>query len=267
VASRRNVVVIHDAAALRYPDAYSPAYVAYQRRMLPLLARRARLVLTVSAFARDELIELIDADPERIRITPGGVDVDRFAAPDVSAEAMRRQLGLDRPYVLSVGTASARKNLGALEPCAHALRERGTDLVLAGSDRGYMRHGDGPTVALRRLGYVPEELLGRLYAEANVFVLPSRHEGLGLPCLEAMAAGTPVVAARAGALPETVAGAGELVDPDDPDSFTAAVVGLLDDPARAARLVAAGRERAAGRTWTRTAELTDRAVHEALGRP
>ncbi len=107
-------------------------------------------------------------------------------------------------------------------------------------------------------------MLPRLYAEARAFVLPSRHEGLGLPCLEAMAAGTPVVAARAGALPETVGEAALLADPAEPDAFTAAVLRVLDEPDLAARLIAAGHARAAERTWDRTVALTDAAVEEAL---
>jgi glycosyltransferase involved in cell wall biosynthesis len=267
ILSRRNVVVIHDAAALRHPEAYSAAFVGYQRRMLPALARRARLVLTVSAFARDELVALLGADPARIRITPGGVDVDRFADPGEPAASLRAALGLSRPYVLTVGTASARKNVTVLEPCARALRERGIELVVAGSERGYLRGAGTLTSALRRIGYVPEPLLPALYAHAEAFVLPSRHEGLGLPCLEAMAAGTPVLAARAGALPETVGDAGLLADPDTPADFTTALTAILDGPELRERLIAAGRTRAAGRTWARTAELTDLALEEALELP
>jgi glycosyltransferase involved in cell wall biosynthesis len=266
VLSRRNVVVIHDAAALRHPEAYSPAFVAYQRRMLPALARGARLVLTVSEFAREELVELLGADPARIRVTPGGVDVERFSRPATSPERLRAELDLRRPYVLSVGTASSRKNLSVLEPCARELRARGVELVAAGSNRGYLRDGAASAPALRRIGYVPEPLLPALYAQAEAFVLPSRHEGLGLPCLEAMAAGTPVVAARAGALPETVGDAGLLADPDAPGEFTAALAAILEQPELRARLVAAGHVRAAERTWDRTAQLTDAALAEELGR-
>lgn len=259
VISRGSVVVIHDAAALRHPQAYSREYVAYQRRMLPLLARRARLVITVSRFSRDELVELLELSPERIRIVPGGVD-ERFAAT-LDAAPVRRRYGLRREYVLAVGTSSQRKNFAALEPVARALGEQGLELVQVGSGRGYLR---GEQAGIRRIGYVPDEHLPALYAGARALVMPSRYEGFGLPCLEAMAAGVPVVAARAGALPETVGEAGLLVDPDDARGWIEATLGVVSREALRTRLSAAGRRRAAAMSWQRTAELTHASLSELL---
>ncbi len=110
----RNVVVIHDAAALTHPEAYSATFVAYQRVILPRLAKRARLVITVSEFSRGELIEVLRVPAERIAVVPGGVD-GRFR-PSIDASRARAEYRLDRPYVLVVGTVSARKNLEALTP-------------------------------------------------------------------------------------------------------------------------------------------------------
>jgi glycosyltransferase involved in cell wall biosynthesis len=261
VLSRRNVLVIHDVASLRHPEAYSRTYVAYQRRMLPALARRARLLITVSEFSKLELVELFGIAPERITVIPEGVDERFCVRADPAAASVR--YGLERPYVLAVGTMSARKNLAVLEPAARALRERGVDLVVAGSDRAYLR---GSPVSLRRLGYVAEEHLSGLYAGARALAMPSLYEGFGLPCLEAMACGTPVVAASSGALPETVGEAGLLVDPRDGDAFAAALMAAACDPDVAQRLAERGRRRAAAFPWDRAAALTDAAVGGLLSR-
>ncbi len=255
LGSRRNVLVIHDVAALRHPEAYSTAYVAYQRRMLPALARRARILITVSEFSKRELVDALGAPPDRVTVIPEGVG--ECFRPDADAAAARGVHGFSRPYVLTVGTVSGRKNLGLLEPAARALGERGVELVVAGADRDYLR---GAPVSLRRLGYVAEEHLPGLYAGALALAVPSRYEGFGLPCLEAMASRTPVVATASGALPETVGDAGLVVDPADAAAFADALVAAACDEQVHERLAAAGQLRAAEFPWDRTASLTDAAI-------
>ncbi len=250
--SRRTVLVLHDAAALRHPGWYSGAYATWQRRLLPVLAARARRIVTVSEFSRSELVELLGADPARISVVPGGVDA-RFT-PGADAEAARRALGLERPYVLCVASHTARKNLGALVPAARALAAEGVELAVAGGHRPQFAAEQGLD-GLRLLGHVDDGLLPGLYAGAEAFALPSLYEGFGLPVLEAMAAGTPVLATTAGALPETCGGAARLVA--DPAAFATELPALLADGAERERLRAAGLARAAGFSWERTATEID----------
>jgi glycosyltransferase involved in cell wall biosynthesis len=241
LASRRNVVVIHDVAALRHPEWYSRTYVAWQRALLPAIARRARLVITVSEFSRREIEEVLGVEAT---VVPNGVD-ERF------------QPAADKgDYALVVGTRIARKNLPALTATAAALRELGIELVAAGSGRGYMR---SDATEIRQLGYVPDDELPGLYARARLLLMPSLYEGFGLPCIEAMASGTPVVAANRGALPETCGDAALVVEPDDFEEAAVRAVTTDRD-----RLVEAGLARAARFTWERAARATDQAIGRLL---
>jgi len=246
-----NVVVIHDAVVLSHPEWFSRPYAAWHRRVLPAVARRARRVVTVSAFSRDELLRFTGVEAT---VVPGGVD-ERFS-PGADADAARRALGLDGPYVLCVAGESPRKNFAALGAVAAALRPHGVSVVTAGSRRAH--HGALSSIGgVRTLGYVDDALLPGLYAGAEAFVLPSRHEGFGLTCLEAMACETPVIAGNAGALPDTCGDAAVLVDPEAPDEVGAAVADVVGDRGLRARLVAAGRARAAQFPWRRTAKEMD----------
>jgi len=244
VAARNVVVVIHDAAPLRHPEWYSGLYAGFQRRILPVIARRARRVITVSEFSRRELAELLGVEAT---VVYGGVD-PRF----------RPRAKADTPYVLCVASHTARKNLRALVPAARALARDGVELRVAGGHRPQFAAEQGLD-ALTLLGHVPDHDLPALYAGAAAFVLPSVYEGFGLPVLEAMASGTPVVTTDVSALPETAGGAARLTAPD-PEALRDALVSLLGDEQERARLRELGLARAREFTWERTAREVDAVV-------
>jgi glycosyltransferase involved in cell wall biosynthesis len=255
LAFPRNAVVIHDAAALRHPGWYSPLYARWQRAALPGIAKRARVVITVSEFSRREIAELLGV---QAHVVPGGVD-QRFH-PNADPEPARAALGLTRPYVLTVASQIARKNLSSLDALCRRLGNEGMELVAAGGDRPQFRHGDaGSGGPARPLGHVPDAHLPGLYAGASAFVLPSWHEGFGLTCIEAMACGTPVVAARAGALPETCGDAARYADPGDPEDIATEVLAAIEDDA----LRASGPRHAARYTWERTTTALDALLKRA----
>ena len=253
LAGDRNVVYVHDAAPLREPAWFGRAYGAWHRAALRRIAAGARLLLVPSDFVRSELAELLGVPAERVRVVPPGVG-ERFTAAAGPPPA-----DLERPYVLALGTSSARKNLSLLDRVAPALEAEGIGVVVAGSSRGYLRR---EPAGLRALGYVPEQDLPALYAGAAVLAMPSLYEGFGLPCVEAMACGTPVVASNRSALPEACGGAALLADPGDADGFAGAILRAAG-PERE-RLSRAGLERVRGLTWERTAQVADAAVGELL---
>ncbi len=260
-AGARNVIVIHDVASLRHPEWYTRGYVAWQRRVIPRLARRARHLITVSEFAKDELVEILRIEPERVSVVANGVE-ERFS-PAADPGPARDAHELDGPYVLAVGTQIERKNLAALDAAARRLGESGIELVAAGSRRGYMR-AEEPS-AVRRLGYVDDLYLPGLYAGALALAMPSLYEGFGLPCLEAMASGTPVVASDRAALPETCGGAAMLVDPEDADALAEALLTVATDEDLRETMAVDGLTRAAQFSWDRAAQETDALIGRLLG--
>ena len=259
LAHPRNAVVIHDSAPFLEPSWYKRLYGAWHRAAIPRIARRARLVVTPSEHVRAELIELFGLAGDRVvAIAPG---VDPSFAVAVDPGPVLRRHGLERPYVLALGTEGPRKNLALLDRLTPELARNGLDVAIAGSTRSYLPTGGGSRHA-RRLGYVADQDLPALYAGAAAFAMPSLYEGFGLPCVEAMAAGTPVVAADRAALPEACGGAALLADPSDPDAFAAAL--LRAAGAEREELAARGHERAAALTWERTAERLDAALEPLL---
>lgn len=236
----------------------------YVRVLATLGARRAARVITISQHAARDLQHFFHVPHNKLRITYLGVAPHfRRLAPTNTTRSLHEYV-VDEPYLLFVGAGDARKNYHTLLDALRLLRAQGQarlPLVITGKVTPEFRqlasddtaHGG---VDVRFLGFVPEQTLVALYNRAVLLAYPSHHEGFGLPVLEAMACGCPVICANTSALPEIAGDAALLIDPDNPISLAAAIAAVLSEPTCAAQLRAKGLQRASGFTWAHTAATT-----------
>lgn len=223
-------------------------------------------VITGATRAGEELTTTFGVRTERISVVPHAADDFRAMDPAL-VDPMLARLGIDGPFLLAVGSQEPRKNLGVLYAAMERLAARGREvpLVLCGPRgvHGY-RPGDALPAWLRHAGFVTDDELAALYARATALVFPSRYEGFGLPVLEAMSVGGAVICADASTMPEVGGEAVLYFPPDDPDALAGAIVRILDEDGLRARLVDAGRGRAAAYSWSRSARGTLHAIERGI---
>ena len=260
------LVTIHDVLHLARPEFTGPIHRrAYAHAMFRAVRSKADAIICVSRFTADELVRLTGASHRLITVIHEGVDPTWFAVPPGPPPHTR-------PYLLFVGNVKPHKNLGGLVEAFTLLRNNIThDLVIVGKQQGFLT-GDPDVVKRARqlagrvhfTGYVDDALLRRFFAHADALVSPSFYEGFGLPPLEAMACGCPVVVSKVAALPEVCGDAAEYCDPGAPESIAAAIRRVIESAELREEMREKGRERARRFTWARCAAETQQVIDQTL---
>jgi glycosyltransferase involved in cell wall biosynthesis len=251
-------LTIHDLSPLEHPEWFKKSFAMWYQLFLPILAKRVRAIFTPSTYAMQKVVARFGV--KNVIVTPNGVDASIF-----HPGAQQKQYDLPKKYILFVGSIQPRKNLTGLMQAWRKLQDEFSDtwLVIAGEAGNVYRSvkffGDE---RVRFLNYVPEEDLPGLYAGAELFVLPAFDEGFGLPALEAMSCGTPVLVSNGGALPETVGDAGFIFDLSKPDTLITMLRKILCDNDLRLSMKEKGLARARTFSWERTAELIWKTLNE-----
>ncbi|MCG6923181.1 MAG: glycosyltransferase family 4 protein [Acidobacteria bacterium] len=275
-----SVVTIHDCIHLLFPQ-YLPNRMAwrYARYMMGSAIRHSAVVFTVSDASRADILRFYPwADPAKVHVVPNAIDTELLESPGEEEMArVRERYQVHGRFVLFAGNVKPHKNLERLIRAFALVRDQAghedLQLLLIGDDvsrYGALRRAV-ESVGLRQdvrfFGFVPPRTLAALYRMASVFAFPSLYEGFGLPPLEAMSCGTPVVTSRMSALPEVVGEAALLVDPYKVEAIATGITAVLDDDGLRERLVEKGRARAAAFSWERSVRAIHAGYLKALGRP
>jgi len=270
------VLTIHDLSHFLHSKTHETRSVRRARRRLPVMARAADAIITPTESVRREVCEHLKTGSEKVFAIPEAARACFRPLAFAETEEVRQRLGIGDDFLLAVGTLEPRKNLltlvNAFEQLTRARSEENTQLVIAGG-RGWL---SGPLFAalekspardrILLTDYLHDEDLRALYAACRAFIYPSIYEGFGLPPLEAMACGAPVIVSRIPSLEETAGGKALLFDPQNADELAQKILELLTDENARRKLSTAGQQRAAEFSWANTARLTWKVYQEALRR-
>lgn len=272
---KTSVLTVHDLAIYRNPQ-WFPTQVFSTRLLVPQSVKRAKRIIAVSQSTKRDLRDLFNVPTRKVRVVPEGVDVRPLPLKDRNLD-IRKRFKLPKRFLLFVGTLEPRKNLPTLirafAQVVRSPKHADVGLVLAGA-AGNRAHEVFEEIAeqkladrVRYVGYLPHNQKLTALREAEAFVFPSLYEGFGLPVLESMALGTPVITSRVSSLPEVAGTAALLVDPEDQDELARAMGRVLDQPALQRRLSAAGTVQVKTFSWDRAARETLAVYREAHTEP
>lgn len=259
------MTTIHDLSFIRHPETHTPETVAQQTRLVKHAAQHADALVVVSEFVKQEVMDLLGVDAARIYVVPNGVDLGEFEGQS-DCERLRQRYDIKRDYFIYLGTLEARKNLPRfIEAYARFAKGRDVPNLLLVGKVGWLAQPVfdaidrfGVRDRVRQLGHVPREDAIGLLKGAVACVYPSFYEGFGLPALEAMAAGTPLIVSKTASLPEVVGNEAAYIDPFNVDSIVNALTQVIDEPEIAAQRALRAHDRAREFSWARSVDALTR---------
>ena len=273
IAPKNTIVTVHDSAFMVYPDAYRFFSRLYLCVMNKMVLKKSRIILTPSDFSRQELKRLYNFDPARVRVTPLGFNREVYRPATAGFEEKNKlfaTLGITKRFFIFVGRLEQKKNVANIIRAFDIVRKQSDcQLVLIGLPGcGFeeVRQAIDQSPNKNDIilpGWATSATIAKLYGSAEAMLFPSNYEGFGLPALEAMASGCPVIVSKGNSLEEVVDRAALLVDPASPGDIADAVIRLANNPDVRSSLIAAGQERATLFSWENTAKLTWEALREA----
>ena len=267
------VLTLFDLHWFIYPELFNPLHRTYVQRAITWSVRRAKRIITISENSKKDILNIFNLPEQKVRVIYPGLDPVflKEASPE-EVHGVKGRYRIQGPYLLFVGKQHKRKNILTLLKVFRQLKEGERlphQLVLAGTPgdgspeiEAWLASGNHPEVI--RTGFIPDQEMRPLYAGADALVYPSLYEGFGLPVLEAMACGCPVITSTVSSIPEVAGTAALLIDPDREDEMAEAILRLIRKPALAQRLREEGRVQARKFTWDRAAEETLEVFHQAL---
>lgn len=244
------IVTIHDLAFLRHPEWFSKAFSRFYKFLIPRIAKKAKHIVTVSKFSKEEIVELLKIKPEKILVAYSAVS-------EIFSDSKKYRKSRKK-YILTVGSIDPRKNLLRIIQAFHQIKNKEYKLLIVGSKRRVFSHaGQISKLSDKNIlyvGYVSDKKLVDLYTHASLFVYPSLYEGFGLPPLEAMACGCPVIVSNMPSLKETCGKAAYYIDPYNVEDLAQAIDSLIEDKTLSAKLVNEGYSNIKRFSWDKTAE-------------
>jgi alpha-1,3-rhamnosyl/mannosyltransferase len=275
INAKRSVLTVHDLSIFTHPETHDARVARRARRRLPMILGAASHIITPTQTIKDELAARFNLDPVRITVTPEAPRRSFFPMKREDTADVRQRLGIENDFILFVGTIEPRKNLQTLVRAFERISRQSdhrSQLVIAGGagwltdDLDRLVRASDFRERIRLTGYLGDEDLRALYSSCKVLVYPSLYEGFGLPPLEAMACGAPVVASRIAAHEETLKDNARLVGAMDEGALANAIIELLDHDGTRRQLASRGRAHAANFSWKKTAELTWEVYEQVLHR-